>query len=127
MRVEELRLGNVIEFEGMYCEVQEIDMQGVMVFIKDTQERVWIDLFQFIPIPLTEEILLKCGFEYIESKKVYKLYLPNDNQLLIGFNFQNELKLYYKVFNVDLVDIKYLHQLQNLYWCLCGKELNVNI
>lgn len=115
MRVEELRIGNYYQW---YADSKYYYFKVDNAFFMDINT-----INNAEPIPLTEEILLKCGFVNIESKNIYKLYLPNDNQLLIGFNFQSELRLYYKVFNVDLVEIKSLHQLQNLYFALTGKEL----
>ena len=32
-----------------------------------------------------------------------------------------------KEFNNDYIKIRFLHQLQNLFWCLSGKELEVKL
>ena len=123
IKSNELRLGNwvLLDWENTYRRVN----LNTLCYI--TRSEKLGKKHPFKPIPLTEEILLKCGFVYIESKNVYKLYLPNDNQLLIGFNFQNELRLYYKVFNIDLVEIKHLNQLQNLYFALTNEELTITL
>lgn len=87
------------------------------------------------PIPLTEEVLLKCGFEkkkwdnphLIIQDTYYQLgniaiYLLRDSfevELIVGKNV--------KQFNLFINFKKQLHILQNLYWCLCGKELSVNV
>ena len=69
------------------------------------------------PIPLTPEILEKCG------AIVYEF----DN------GEQNQYRIKERLFVIrdgDIVDygssviIKHLHQLQNLYFALCGEELN---
>jgi hypothetical protein len=68
------------------------------------------------PIPLTEELLLKCGFE----KRVWgnvTYYNPN-----------LDLDRDFRVRGIDWnVQIKYLHQLQNLFFALTGEELEVKL
>ena len=82
----------------------------------------WVswDEEKLTPIPLTEEILLKCGFEKDRfgnySLGLFEL-LYND---IIGFRFSMEGQWCYE-------EIKYLHQLQNLFYSLCGKELEIKL
>lgn len=74
------------------------------------------------PIPLTEEILLKCGFEKLKYER-YKLVVK-------GFSIEFELTGKY-MFGCFLemvgLDIQYLHELQNLYFVLTGKELEIKL
>lgn len=124
IQANELRLGNLIDFEGLPSVVKEIDSQGVVVFIGETGETEWIDLFQFNPIPLTEEILLKCGFEKIENNwKVLSysnvFYFSWERLAGSAFSLDNE--------SIYLPHIEYLHQLQNLYFALTGEELEINL
>src|SRR5690606_10251367 len=72
------------------------------------------------PIPLTEEILLKCGFERTE-------YNDYRHPVLIG-----TLTLFDRVCEIHFGDlyslwIESLHQLQNLYFDLLGEELEVHL
>lgn len=85
------------------------------------------------PIPLTEQWLIDFGF----SNKDY------DDRLYILFNQENKILFEYKFFKNGKIDcylagainqkrvmfddlkIKYAHQLQNLYFCLCGEELQL--
>lgn len=78
--------------------------------------------FQIVPIPLTPEILKKkCGFEYDNNyyekdNLAMSLYLSDSfiaTSLWVPYEFEIETKL------------KYLHQLQNLYFALTGEELEV--
>ena len=65
-------------------------------------------------IPLTEEWLLKFGFKQDSNLK---------NSLVkmgIWFNRTNMEATY---LSSKLIKIEYVHQLQNLYWCLCWEEL----
>lgn len=75
------------------------------------------------PILLTEEILLKCGFvltngEFVNNG-IQVVYDDGDAPGIVGD--------YRLRFNGTLRIIDNLHQLQNLYWCLTGEELNVQL
>ena len=65
------------------------------------------------PIPLTEEWLLKFGFkknsEFYENGKV--ILIEENNSFHLAF--------------LNCSSIKYVHQLQNLYFALCGEELQL--
>jgi hypothetical protein len=85
-------------------------------------DRTYLDEFE--PIPLTPEILEKCGFDKgmgIDHKfQGLRLRLwKNNDWILLN---TNGCDLYPR-----MPTIKYLHQLQNLYFALTGKELQVNI
>ena len=78
---------------------------------------------EYKPIPLTEEILLKCGFKkdtkgvLVLNKNIYSLIL-----------WGGEVSVYLKIDESVLsIEINYLHQLQNLYFALSGQELEVNL
>ena len=71
------------------------------------------------PIPLTEEWLVKFGFEYTEIHEGFNQYRKDLLNLSItpnGF----EIFLTFKWIN-----IKHVHQLQNLYFALTGEELTI--
>lgn len=83
------------------------------------------------PIELSEEILLKCGFEKREE-------VVSSNFLTFGFGdnpitrdwiiaikyFKDENKFFY---NNGFHTIKHLHQIQNLYFALTQTELEINL
>lgn len=64
------------------------------------------------PIPLTEEWLIKFGFS------VYKHGAELGNFSIL--KLLNPIE-----YNCLGVNLKYVHQLQNLYFCLCGEELTI--
>lgn len=81
------------------------------------------------PILLTEDILLKCGFELVQDGDFSKRYdlikderfdflINNGNEQLSGIRFKG---------NTLYDEIKYLHQLQNLFFILSGNQLIINI
>lgn len=68
----------------------------------------------FKPIPLTEEWLLKFGFEEKYGYIKNGVHLNTDYSLFI----EDEIG-----FNEWTADCEYVHQLQNLYFALTGEEL----
>ena len=79
------------------------------------------------PIPLSEEILLKCGFD-INGKYYRSKYIQDSIKLIYDFN-QRVLYFKYKGELSPMIQIprtiKSLHELQNLYHALTGEELEV--
>ncbi len=109
MRSNELRIGNLIQKNGKIHYTNIFTLRDIKnLSIDDT------DIFE--PIPLTEEILLKCGFE-----KVAGFYSSKDEILELTCDF-----IVWKP-NTKKLEIKYLHQLQNLYFALTGEELEINL
>ncbi|HXU28814.1 MAG TPA: hypothetical protein VN698_16410 [Bacteroidia bacterium] len=110
----ELRIGNLVYEEG--DQLTEI--------INGWQMDEGMELF---PVPLTEEILLKCGFEKlgIEDDDIFYRILikfPWGGHVILHCNFgdpNEEFSLWSYPY------IKSLHQLQNLYFALKGEELTI--
>ena len=124
MEAKELRLGNLISVyrkptdkELSHYAVQEIyeweNDENYYVVIDDTFS-VNIET-GIIPIPLTEDWLLKFGFKGWDLGK-YTLILTNGN----FFDFQHGLES-----TPIAKNIKHVHQLQNLYFALTGEELTI--
>jgi hypothetical protein len=112
MKANELRIGNYILLQGVTKPTQ--------VWIIDTTEQS--TRTKASPIPLTEEWLLKFGFE---------IKLDNFNwNAGIGINEIGDFKLALRhtdnfgwFYKSRCTPIKYVHQLQNLYFALTGEEL----
>ena len=117
IQANELRLGNYFETPEQKEKVREISFsydEGV-TFINDWNVSI------IKPIPLTEEILLKCGFEKKNGYVFRKIgFILNGRKVKdsIGFHF-----IHYEC----TTECSYLHQLQNLYFALTGEELNVEL
>jgi hypothetical protein len=83
-------------------------------------------LDQLQPIPLTEEWLLKFGWNYHKSEDcVYYSHSWGKNGMEIIVK-----DYHYKGFELELgkarfKSIEYVHQLQNLYFALTGNELTI--
>lgn len=96
------------------------------------QVEVLINIPQHLmnPIPLTPELLLKCGFKSAWSDTHFTHY--NFNALRISMCIKKsegicktELGVFYYLSHGP--QYKHLHQLQNLYFALTGEELIVNL
>jgi len=93
-----------------------------------------LDVFDKVePIKLTNEILLKLGFK-VEDDRIspfWKLVINRTEVISIeddwsfGLNAANETSKQGYAGHPDLC--KYLHQLQNLYYSLTGKELKIEL
>lgn len=85
------------------------------------------------PIPLTEEILLKCGFKksrnigaYNTDKDAY--YWEGDKiSLTIDLKLSSSSREYAALSVDGAIPLKYVHQLQNLIFSVSGQELGINL
>lgn len=110
MKSNELRLGNwVKELDGNTMQIE---------YISDIHHAANLE-----PIPLTEEWLIKFGFEWDKSQKDYYINIEEDNQICINLKEQ----VFYIGCGFEWGAVKgkskYVHQLQNLYFALTGEEL----
>ena len=79
-------------------------------------------------IEITPEILVKCGFVKDEDEDKYILTFIKG----VEYIYKMENKCFYEyrfAFGEDfnLREIEYLHELQNLFYCLTGKELKIEL
>jgi hypothetical protein len=120
MKANELRIGNWVDWNG------ELGVISQLLELEVAFKCGESDLYESLqPIPLTEEWLLKFGFEMINSSPInYKIYCLKD----ITFNVikDSNIKLYNKiVYSEQYKLIESVNQLQNLYFALTGEELTI--
>lgn len=126
MEARELRIGNLLDYYGQTVIVLDIKRnQNIECgYFNDSIgfERKLTEKHSPKPIPLTEEWLLKFGFEKIIGSNesnftdgVYNLFINSLGE--VNFYFFKEGDWYQK--------IDYVHQLQNLHFALTGKELDI--
>ena len=116
IKPEDLRRGNWVEHYGETITVDGID--DIDVFNKKCGE---IPLHSITPIPLTEKILLDCGF-YIDETKNASIMLPNNEVLILELNDKGIYTDY-----AYGTEIEYLHNLQNLHKELSKTELIIKL
>jgi len=107
-------------------------------YTEDNMTTVWYNLENLEPIPLTPEILIKCGFirndELSNSKENYEfpkrmgLFFLSKTVTAINETTYYNISFpgkhgscYLPAFN----QCQYLHQLQNLYFALTNSELEI--
>lgn len=117
-----VRIGNLFEFTSFFSgknktgKVEQINQKQVLI------NRKWFSLSKLNPIRITRNILLQSGFtEFGWAKDAsvfqchhFKCTLDSEGLSLFCENLKN------------LKPIKYLHELQNLYFDLFGEELTMN-
>ena len=118
MKANELRIGNLVKDS---FGVIEISITGESYFEKTIYDFGKIEFASiYEPIPLTEEWLLKFGFE--KKKGYYDRYYYSIDGMDIRIDadmFETEVgECLYKT-------IKYVHQLQNLYFAINDEELTM--
>jgi hypothetical protein len=86
------------------------------------------------PLPLTPKLLEKCGFVIYGSDNVHTVYGNNqdDSDFFLDYDWrhrENGFNPMIKSREYETIgsSIKYLHQLQNLYFALTETELKINL
>ena len=125
IKANELRLGNLILKNGKLHYTNHMT-------IRDVYGRSVTDSDIFEPIPLTEEWLLKFGFECIANNGDQKRFgLKNRNKnYFYGVELDHEEICLNKqsLFGCETIIhneifLQHVHQLQNLYFALTGEDL----
>ena len=122
----ELRIGNYhyyhivdpLDERGEYDDVCQIDPDDFRILTQ-------FDCPEYKPIPLTEEWLLKFGFELLtDKKKGYKNTSYSHGKIPILLYWDgSRLSTTFWQGN----EMRFVHQLQNLIFALTGNELTIKI
>lgn len=133
MNANELRFGNYIYSLGQQSNDKGQFLKWVNYEVKvdlETLKNIFIENedFKYSPIPLTEEWMLRFGFEksFTESGRL----ISYKNEIWLNFYKENTFEIGGMIPNIPInkpVKIKYVHQLQNLYFALTGEELFCNL
>lgn len=150
MNANELRIGNRLLHNGKPKQIGSIHSDNTVRFIlEDVRTEGCFNLNNgtISPIPLTPEILIKCGLRCISVNRFESL-INKVKRVDSIYTNHIELEESYDTIKIEVIesedgelrrigivdghyldatDIKYLHQLQNLVWCLTGKELPIEL
>lgn len=114
MNANELRLGNYVFTKSETIQqVAEITETLISIKTRHGKSVGGFDITLFKPITLTEEWLVKFGFEKISNDWVNLIFLRKNGT---GWLYLSS-PLHVNIF--------YVHQLQNLYFALTGDELTI--
>jgi len=112
IKANELRIGNFVKLQG-------VD-KPFKVFLIDTTESSTYTKAE--PISLTKEWLIRIGFEWSIQHQAH--YLKGFDYVIdVCDGFCRVIK--YRRNGDHLIDVKYLHELQNLYFALTNQELEI--
>ncbi len=132
--IQDLKIGNYVKCkvsnDNADYVVSALDGFGLKVMLNGARQGTWYEEDKIKPIKLTEEWLLKLGF----SDKEYKLgYIGIDIKyeftitdfVLTKPTVLGEWQKNYAWEHVKhrFTELKYVHQLQNIYYSLTGQEL----
>lgn len=118
----ELRVGNWFEnYQSQYFQwdFECFEMIGISINGADIDEIIKA------PIPITEMILQKSGFEYHPFLKNY--YIDKES-FFVSVKKETTWTLFYQGENIKVrIVCKYLHELQNTHFAVTGEELEVKL
>lgn len=124
VRANELRIGNLVYFK-FDNELTIHNIVGKDIQVMHKCERDYNEESEcYYPIPLTEDWLVKFGFNQnygVADSEQYMVYQPI-------WIYEHERVYYsesYDDYFTFIKTIQYVHQLQNLYFAITGEELTI--
>lgn len=136
IKPQELRIGNLIQKKEYKSTWRIIAFWGTSMIEVDaglvnfpTDDLHQCDISEFEPIPLSEDWLKRMGFENIDDEIDFSEW-QNGWVLIYGNGSDRQEPFTYR-YSVDengddvTVEVKYVHQLQNLIHALTGTELEI--
>ena len=136
MTSTELRIGNLVMYNGEVVKVEQITKKKIGYHTKPNETRMnYARLCEVEPVPITEELLTKIGFILPEHKEFYVMRRINgkDNGI--------RLTRYFSLWNAEIFashpevvmlehtikGLRFVHELQNAYCLVTGKELEIKL
>lgn len=128
VQVNEFRFNNAVycKYRHGHYLVKEVAEDSIRIAEPLRGYKFWESYETIIPIELSPDILEACGFVWNDHFGEYK----NDLLPTIYLSAANEYQAVWVTSGdseAHLCGVKYLHQLQNLYFALTGTELSINL
>lgn len=125
MKVNELRIGNYIRYREAVVKVTGINTEnfheGGVYFDYHGRTRIGCSEDRIDPVMVSEDWLLKVGFKkHVDDNKTP---FWNKYPLQLCWHPVDGFEYFHRQFTCYFIKMKYVHQVQNLYYCLTGKEL----
>lgn len=136
MKANEFRIGNLAKYKSQFLRIENLVKDEFWTINRGDSAEV-IKLSDIEPIPITPEILKKCGFSDNDYKAGYigidiKAGGMKTDFVLTKPQVLGELQKHFcwefKAGAIPFfLELEFLHQLQNLYFALTGEELEINL
>lgn len=140
--IRELRISSTVLCDGKRVKVEGVVIQNGIVFFEN--DNAYADMLD--PIPLTPELVEEIGFEKGEESKESKIFYQDpickkliqkcqkkpelakefaEQTFCSLFHYENEEKkeVWLLICEKGQVYVSYLHELENMYHYLTGREL----
>lgn len=125
MVAQELRIGNFVITEYGIRKIATVEQLQCSTLVDGCIFALRHFNYSVVkPIPLTEEILLKCGFK--DEEPYYVLDIHGTQLCYYQYKLDDNRRHRFSMSGIPL-SINYLHQLQNFYFQLTYEELNVKL
>ncbi len=124
MEAKDLRIGNLILCKELFDDYSYRKVDEHIIVVDAVTLRLGDFENKLIPIPLTEEWLVSCGFKRDE----YSLFVKEGFLFSLEFNQHNPVILSvmdYRSRPNKITSLSFVHQLQNLFFALTGEELTI--
>lgn len=131
MKIQEIKFGNLIKIKDEICRI--IEIRESYVYGESATKILVSNIRTAKPIKITNNILQK-----IKNKKqeefilgdniITYLSFPNKKKEIFTAEInKNEVYISFQNITNNLIKIKYLHELQNLYYCITKQELEIDL
>ena len=123
MKPQELSIGNLVCYNGKVVKVEQITKHKIGYHTKPNETRMnYAKLCEIEPIPITDELLSKNGFEQCDY--LFKTLFIEIYEVANGWHLHIDNERFETAIALT---IKHLHQLQNAYYLVTGKELEIKL
>lgn len=129
---QDLRIGNWVgikAMDGAPCEIKGLDLLYLDVRLAGAERDAMLTYGEIEPIPLTDEIMEKCGFYHPMHDELWR-HKPSCVDVLVVDGWDEYTKPWITVndnFMFPSIHCRYLHELQNCYFAIMGEELEARL
>lgn len=123
MKENEIRIGNYLPLQGITINIglsNDTPVDGIIQVTKENIANILHDIEIRKPILLTEELIIKLGF--IRNGLISREFDLKEIRLI---QFWEDGFLFIANYWKAGIYVKYVHQLQNLYFDLTNEELKI--
>ena len=136
MKITDFRIGNFVYEKGEITKIYSLDTSGIsccninyFTINKESGLEYFSQKEVFTPIPITEEILLKCKGSEEKYKGMFGSFVSID-MCRLNFSFGKECIMTVKKDQCGVIfsfKNMQLHEFQNLIFSLTGEELEIKL